>query len=215
MVLNRYRDKVDRFLLPLARKCHKVPPNLLTFFTLVFATITVFFYYLTTSFKKEFLLAAALSLFLSSLFDALDGKVARFTNTISKKGDLYDHVVDRYADILLVGGLFLTGYAGLLFVFLALTGVFMTSYMGTQAQALSAKRHYGGFLGRADRLVLLNVFLIIQYIFILFELGEIAGLTPLEFLLLIFFFLGHATALLRFRDTAHFIENKGGEDEHA
>ena len=39
-----------------------------------------------------------------------------------------------------------------------MTGVLMSSYLGTQAQAVGLKRNYGGILGRADRLVLLMVF---------------------------------------------------------
>ena len=33
----------------------------------------------------------------------------------------------------------------------ALTGVLMSSYLGTQAQAVGVGRYYGGILGRADR----------------------------------------------------------------
>ncbi|HRW83235.1 MAG TPA: CDP-alcohol phosphatidyltransferase family protein, partial [Methanothrix sp.] len=37
----------------------------------------------------------------------------------------------------------------------AVMGVLLTSYLGTQAQALRLGRLYGGIMGRADRLVLI------------------------------------------------------------
>ena len=40
----------------------------------------------------------------------------------------------------------------------------MLSYMGTQAQAVGAGREYAGLLGRADRLVVLAIVPIIQYL---------------------------------------------------
>src|SRR2546421_433634 len=47
---------------------------------------------------------------------------------------------------------------------LALLGVLLTSYMGTQAQAVGQGRAYGGILGRADRLVLLFLGGLIQWL---------------------------------------------------
>ena len=40
----------------------------------------------------------------------------------------------------------------------------MTSYVGTQSQAVGLKRMYGGFPGRADRLVIILVGIILQAI---------------------------------------------------
>ena len=45
----------------------------------------------------------------------------------------------------------------------ALLGVLLLSYMGTQAQAVGAGRVYEGVLGRADRLVILTLVPMIQY----------------------------------------------------
>jgi len=39
----------------------------------------------------------------------------------------------------------------------ALTGVLLTAYLGTQAEALGLERIYGGLLGRADILLLVGV----------------------------------------------------------
>ena len=43
--------------------------------------------------------------FLTAVFDALDGIVARMRDLSSKRGDLVDHTLDRVADIIIVGGI--------------------------------------------------------------------------------------------------------------
>jgi archaetidylinositol phosphate synthase len=100
-------------------------------------------------------LAVALLTFLSGVFDVLDGEVARRTGTSSRRGDLLDHVFDRYADVALLLGLAASGFTLPLLALLALVSLLLTSYMGTQAQALGAPRLYSGLLTRADRLLLL------------------------------------------------------------
>jgi archaetidylinositol phosphate synthase len=77
----------------------------------------------------------------------------------------------------------------------AITGVLLSSYMGTQAQAVGMKRNYGGILGRADRLILLTVFGVAEFIF---QDPVFFGLTFLGWLLVIYGLFGHITAIQRF-----------------
>jgi archaetidylinositol phosphate synthase len=104
---------------------------------------------------------------LSGLFDAIDGKVARLTGKASKKGDLLDHILDRYSDVFMIGGIAFSAWCSPYIGMLALIGVLLTSYMGTQAQALGAGRLYAGLLGRADRVVLLTLAPIVQMLFVI------------------------------------------------
>jgi archaetidylinositol phosphate synthase len=158
-------------------------------------------------------LFASLFVFLNAGFDAVDGKVARLTNRASLRGDFMDHVTDRYADIFILGGIMLSPYCNTLLGALAIFGVLLTSYMGTQAQALGCGRDYSGILGRADRLVLLLIAPLIQYLI----LGKYADgalpwlfdLTFLEAIMLWFFVAGNITALHRAR--AIWIELKARE----
>ena len=84
---------------------------------------------------------------------------------------------------------------------LALLGVLLTSYMGTQAQAVGQGRAYGGILGRADRLVLLFLGGLIQWIVapsggVTVGLGA-AVFGPLEWFMVLFAILGNVTAVQR------------------
>ncbi|MFW5929243.1 MAG: CDP-alcohol phosphatidyltransferase family protein [Halobacteriota archaeon] len=93
-------------------------------------------------------LAVAL-LVVSGSLDMVDGEVARRTDTASKQGDLLDHGLDRYADAVLVLGVAAAVDAWLLGT-LALAGVLLTAYVGTQAQAVGVGRVYRGVLTRAS-----------------------------------------------------------------
>lgn len=100
-------------------------------------------------------LPVALLVFFSGVFDVVDGAVARRTRRTSVRGDFLDHVFDRYADVAIVIGLSASGFAIAPLGLLALVSLLLTSYMGTQAQAVGQGRLYGGLLGRADRLLIL------------------------------------------------------------
>ncbi len=130
----------------------------------------------------------------NAAFDSMDGAVARAMNIQSRKGDFLDHVVDRYADIFIITGIFAGGFAPWWIGVFALVGVLMVSYLGTQAQAIGIGRYYGGVLGRADRLFLL---IIAGLLNILFPAG-VYGLPFLGWLLVIFGIIGNITAIQRF-----------------
>ena len=103
--------------------------------------------------------------FLTAILDALDGMVARIREISSRRGDLVDHTLDRVADIIIMGGIALGPLVDDITVgFAAIIGILMLSYMGTQAQAVGAGREYAGLFGRADRLVVLILVPIIQYL---------------------------------------------------
>ncbi len=138
-------------------------------------------------------LAGAVLVMLNGMLDLLDGAIARELDSESEAGDVLDHTLDRYADIILIGGLAL-GVAQPLLGFLAVTGVLMTSYMGTQAQAVDFGRLYAGVLGRADRLVLIAIVAVGMVI----HGTDIYGLTLIGWLLVVFAVVGHLTALQRF-----------------
>jgi len=139
-------------------------------------------------------LLGTLMVILNAVFDAIDGALARKQGTASVRGDFLDHVVDRYADIFLITGIFAGPLASWPVGVFALTGVLMSSYLGTQAQAVGAGRVYGGILGRADRLALLVLAGILE---ITIPTG-VYGIGYLAWLLVIFGAFGHFTAAQRF-----------------
>ena len=197
MVLDSYRSTADKFLIPLSKPFMKINPNTISLFSLIFAGLTGLLFYL----GGVLILVSFATLVLSALFDAIDGKVARLRNLSSKKGDLMDHVLDRYSDILIMLGFIFSVHAQVWIGLLAVIGVLLTSYMGVQSQALGLKRNYSGILGRADRLVFMLIFILLQF-FISYHFVIYGVLiTPINVLLIWFAIAGNITAVMRFRDT--------------
>ncbi|ESP89161.1 CDP-alcohol phosphatidyltransferase family protein [Candidatus Halobonum tyrrellensis] len=141
-----------------------------------------------------YVLGAAL-VFANGWLDLVDGALAREQGVASSGGDMLDHVLDRYADIALLVGL-AAGIDSYGLGLAAVTGVLMTSYMGTQIQAVGVGREYGGLLGRADRLVLVGV---VGVVAAAVPGALVAGYGVVALLLVLFAVVGHVTALQRFR----------------
>ena len=174
MVLDSLRGKTDGLISSLSRPFMGMNPNTISLLSLVLAGLSG----LTIWMGGVYLIAAFIFLVLSALFDAVDGKVARTKHLSSPLGDLVDHVLDRYSDILIMLG-FIFSVPGSRFLgIFALIGVLMTSYMGTQSQALGLKRNYSGILGRADRLAFMMIFILIQLLAPFFIHMLLFNITP-------------------------------------
>lgn len=212
MVLENQRRNIDPLLSSIAKRFSKINPNALTWISLIFAFIAGLFFYFSSS-KLEstnyYLLGAASFVFLNGLFDAIDGKVAKLANKASKRGDFLDHAIDRYADVFMVGGLALSSWCDMRIGLLAIVGMLLTSYMGTQAQAIGHKRDYSGLLGRADRLVLLMITPLIQHLLIHYNFQVPWGFSLLEWVLIYFAVMGNITAVQRFHSTLKWFKNQG------
>lgn len=207
MVLDGQRAKVDFALAPVAKRLINVNPNLVSWLGLIVALLSGVVFYLSGDDDRHWLLLVGAALVIvSGYFDALDGKIAKLGNKCSAKGDYLDHVFDRYADVFMIGGIAFCAYwCNPYLGMLALVGVLLTSYMGTQAQAIGAPRLYAGLLGRADRVVLSTLFPLIQYIMEIFDLGSFYidlgfwafDLNWLEIMMLWFAVVGNLTAIQR------------------
>lgn len=189
MTLDRFRPYVAGLLDPAIRISVRlgITPNVYSIGALVAAFAA------GVAFYEGQIGLAVLFVAINAVFDAIDGALARELKVASLRGDFIDHVSDRYADIVIITGIFAGGAASWEIGVFALTGVLMSSYMGTQAQALGVGRYYGGVLGRADRLVLI----LLAGLLDLIVAAPIFGLPYLGWILVFFGVFGHYTALQR------------------
>ncbi len=159
LVLDAHRASLDWWLVPLAKAFRRVNPDTFTWLSFLFAILggLAFWKSDTDAAGLRYLLVAWGCVLLNSVFDLLDGKIAKMTGKASPRGDYLDHAVDRFSDVAFLTGIAFSPWARLEWGLLAILGTLLTSYMGTQAQAVGLKRNYGGLLGRADRMVLLLI----------------------------------------------------------
>lgn len=195
MTLDELRGESRIIAEPLAIAAERlgVSPNQLSLLSLFFAATAAMLYYLSATYAN-LLYAAALMVLLNALFDLADGTLARRTGRADPRGDFLDHVIDRYADIFFIAGIVFAGYTPWPVGFLAAVGVLLTSYIGTQAQALSLGRYYGGIMGRADRLMVIIVATVANAIYP----QTAAGQPILGWLMVAIMLSSHITAIQRF-----------------
>lgn len=98
---------------------------------------------------------------LFSVFDMLDGQVARLGNMQSQFGAMYDSVLDRYCEMFTLGGvafyLIQCGdLTGAIITFLGLVGSLMVSYVRARAEGLDIECKIG-FMQRPERVVVATV----------------------------------------------------------
>lgn len=154
-MLDRHRDRLDWWLVPLARALRGVHPDVFTWLSLVAAAVGGVAFARSGPGALGLLLLGWAMVLANSVLDLLDGKVAKLTGKASPRGDYLDHAVDRFSDVLFLAGLTLSAWVDVRIGLLAIVFTLLTSYLGTQAQAVGIGRNYGGLLGRADRMVLL------------------------------------------------------------
>ncbi|MDE5842892.1 MAG: CDP-alcohol phosphatidyltransferase family protein [Muribaculaceae bacterium] len=100
---------------------------------------------------------AGVVIILFSLFDMLDGQVARLGNMVSKFGAMYDSVLDRYCELISLGGVtyYFIQFGGLweaLITYMAIIGSLLVSYVRARAEGLGIECKIG-FMQRPERVV--------------------------------------------------------------
>lgn len=194
MTLDSLRPVANRLLDPFVAAADRVglTPDAVSVLAFLVAIAAAVSFYLAGEVTWLYVVGGLL-VALNGWLDLLDGALAREQSAASPAGDLLDHVIDRYADIVIVAGI-AAGIDRYALGFAAVTGVLMTSYLGTQSQAVGLDRVYGGLLGRADRLVLVGIAAVATAIYP----AAIYELTVIGWLLVLFAIVGHFTAAQRF-----------------
>ncbi|AKB26498.1 CDP-diacylglycerol--glycerol-3-phosphate 3-phosphatidyltransferase [Methanosarcina sp. MTP4] len=176
-----------------------ISPDVVSIASLICAFIAGLCFYYSPA-ARGLVLLAGIFVVLNSVLDALDGAVARKSNKATARGDFLDHVIDRYSDVFIICSIFFAGYVPWQIGVAAIVGVLLTSYLGTQAQALSLGRYYGGIMGRADRLVVIILSAFVNFAYP----ATIAGFSILGWAVTLIALTSHITAFQRI----HYIWNR-------
>jgi len=136
----------------------RLSPNQWTVLSIIPALIALYFL------VYEQFLAAAVFFIISAFIDLVDGSVARVMGMTSRLGAYLDTVTDRYVEGIIVFALLFSGLPGFYlpiyaWIFLYIFGSLMTSYVKSAAKEkeLVYEELRGGFLERAERLIILFI----------------------------------------------------------
>ena len=159
--MNVWRDRLNRWLLPVARRT-PLSPNAITLLALAINLGAAACLALGGRRPPLFLVAIAL-IAVGGLADALDGIVARAKNQSSRFGDFLDHAADRVSDTV-VAACWLAGNGVREWLLIAaIVLVMLNGYLGTQIEATWRERSYDA-VGRGEFVLALIVFPIVSYI---------------------------------------------------
>ena len=152
VIASRIGHALDPFILKIYHfvfRNKRIHPNVFTLFGTFFGFVA------SACIVFEHLLFGALALLLSGFFDILDGALARSSEKVTAFGGFLDSVLDRYTDLLVMGGIFFfyiihgsIRYASLTFV--AAIGTAIIPYARARAEA-AAIQCRSGLLERPRR----------------------------------------------------------------
>ncbi len=157
-MLSRWIGKVCKAILDFivtSLSLLKVNPNVLTLAGFLVTILAAVY------FAKGKFVAAGCVIILAGIFDMLDGRVARTTNSVTRFGAFFDSVLDRYSDIAIFLGLMIHYAKAQRLMYLILSGLVMmgavmTSYTRARAESLIPICRVG-FMERPERLVLMII----------------------------------------------------------
>jgi phosphatidylglycerophosphate synthase len=185
-ILARFRTFYEQTTIPLGHICLRVglTPDALTLVSLVLGALAAY-----VIARGAFRLGIVVIL-LMGLADMLDGATARAGGTANPYGTVLDHVVDRYAEFLILFGVMLSGVVHAGWVMFALFGMVMASYVRARAESTGLVASCNvGFAGRQEKLALLLLGLLLQPLF--------PGLEPIQWAVIAVGTVSHITALQR------------------
>ena len=97
--------------------------------------------------------------------NVIDGQLARRTGRIHPRGELYNEVGDRVADVLLLAPVAFLPGAQPDTTLLGVAAGLLASYVGVAAKAAGGQRIYRGILSKPGRMLLLAVFCALVFLF--------------------------------------------------
>jgi len=149
--VSRYLNR--RFSVPAARLLARTPatPNQISVVALIVAAASMPLLAIGRNIEGGVLIQ------LSSIVDGIDGDLARAKSMASRFGGLFDSVLDRYADALIVGGMAWYAYERedwaqpLLVGFVAIVGCLLVTYSRARLEREAGTEATGELLGIATR----------------------------------------------------------------
>jgi phosphatidylglycerophosphate synthase/flavodoxin len=174
-----------------------ITPDGLSYLATVITIVVAFFYYFALQ-NPTFLLWAIALIVVRMALNKIDGDIAFQKATLSMKGKIMNAVPDRYSDMILIIGIGLSSMCRPIFSLLGIATVALISYTGVLGKALGFDWQNQGPLGKVERLILIMLFSLVQYILLVNGLQNLAlGLTALEWGMVLLIVLGQLTVMNR------------------
>jgi phosphatidylglycerophosphate synthase len=152
-MLGRLREKYQKAMYPVGEVVGRtgISPNMLSLLSVAVAGLAGWFFF------SRNLSWGTIFIALSGAVDMIDGAVARATGKASSFGTVLDHVLDRYAEFLIICGITAGGYVRWYWGVFSLFGMVMASYARAKAESVGVEHCTVGIAERQEKLIILMV----------------------------------------------------------
>jgi len=170
------RSRTDKFFERFVRRTPSyITPNFVTVVSIVPYLIFAFLLWFSKDQRfpwNSLIFLLTFIIFLLAYFlDGLDGALARARKKEGKwgekqmrVGDVLDHTLDRYFDLIIFAGIYLGGYCSFEVLFVTVSLVLLVSYLGSLTKSVYGHRAYGGVMGRFARFLVLGFAILISFL---------------------------------------------------
>jgi phosphatidylglycerophosphate synthase len=151
-LFGKLRERYQKAMMPVGAYFSRtgLSPNILTAIATIISLLSGMAFYMRS------LWGGVLLILLSAFFDMLDGAVARASGRVTRFGAVLDHVLDRYAEYLILIGIALGGYLDWFWAAFALFGMVMASFTRAKAESVGGlKSCTVGIAERQEKLALI------------------------------------------------------------
>ena len=131
-MLGKLRAQYEKMVAPAGATFAKlgITPNMMTAASVAAAAISAYLY------GSHRPIYGALLIILTGVLDMFDGAIARATGRTSRFGATLDHVIDRYAEFLIMIGLIAGEYTPWYWGFFTIFGMLMASFTRAKAESV-------------------------------------------------------------------------------
>lgn len=196
MALYLLKYPYRKILLPLAKKIKFIDPDILGYLAVIIAFITLFCYIFAPEKPILLIISVVLTLFRMTL-NTIDGVIAIERGNLKLKGEIVNALPDRYSDIFILIGIAMSPLCTPLLGIMGMASMFLVSYTGMLSKAIGASWQHHGPLGKVERLILIMIFSILEYLQLTGRIGKIYSHNYFEWLMVLFIILGQITVFNR------------------
>ena len=131
-MLGKLRARYEKMVAPAGSTFAKlgITPNMMTAASVATAACAAYLY------GNQLPIYGASLIILTGVLDMFDGAIARATETTSRFGATLDHVIDRYAELLIMIGIIAGDYTPWYWGFFTIFGMIMASFTRAKAESV-------------------------------------------------------------------------------
>ncbi len=200
LALHGLKFSYRRVLDSSAEKIKIIHPDLISFAAFL-VTLVIGILYFKSGTIPILLIVNIILIFLRMTFNTLDGVIAIKRARTSMIGKMVNALPDRYADMFILIGIAYSSLCDIRIGMIASITVLLVSYSGMLGKAIGVSWQQHGPLDKVDRLVLIMLASLVQYILIKIGYPEVTifriTLSIIEWCMILFIILGHISVINR------------------